>query len=756
MKKRFLTQLAKIAICLLFCLEILSSYSWPVFAINHEISLDGTYFKSLKTDYKFSLSDTKLSCAIPAFCLSSGSFGNGTIDFPETCDSSAPSNGGCLIGETCICVCGGTFCVAAADTDGDGISDPSDNCPTVYNPLQIDSDIDGTGNLCDITPGIPTGTCTDTAFVCCSNITPTAGYNGCNLSLVNETCCCDTCSPVAVCGDGNLDIGEQCDNGIANSNSAACLTTCQNATCGDTFIQTAVEQCEPPNTLTCDANCQNITPPSCGNNIIEAGEQCDDGIANSNSAACLTTCQNATCGDTFIQTAVEQCEPPNTLTCDANCQNITTPSCGNNIIEAGEQCDPPNGIICDASCQNIITLPSCGNGLLEGSEACEVSIPCATPSWTCDLLSCVCLPPLITSVCGNNILEAGEQCDDGNSSNNDGCSNTCTIEILIPAINCSISAITSKPEYANEDFQTCGCAYTNCYIDDDGPDCGGIPVSGPSGEPCCCIGPPNCGNGIVDSGEQCEPPNTATCNLTCQNITPSVCGNNIIEAGEQCDDGNAINTDACLNTCQLATCGDTFIQTTIEQCEPPNTATCSLTCQTITPPVCGNGVINGGEVCDAGVGCPVSTNCAADCKSCCGDGMIQAPNEECDWGTGNIPAQAQQCGAATCHATQCKCVGGLCGNSIVNPGEQCDNGAANSNASACLTSCQNATCGDGFIQTAIEQCDPPDGTTCSATCQNIITCGNGNLDIGEQCEDNNTTDGDGCSSICEIEVCGGI
>jgi cysteine-rich repeat protein len=129
--------------------------------------------------------------------------------------------------------------------------------------------------------------------------------------------CNATCSGLGQrCGDGAVNGPEQCDDMNA-SNTDACLTTCQLATCGDGFIRAGVEQCDDSNTVATDACTATCQVATCGDNIIRAGvEQCDDGNM-ANTDGCVGACQVATCGDTYLQAGVEQCDDGNTLSTDA-------------------------------------------------------------------------------------------------------------------------------------------------------------------------------------------------------------------------------------------------------------------------------------------------------------------------------------------------------------------------------------------------------------------------------------------------------
>lgn len=54
-------------------------------------------------------------------------------------------------------------------------------------------------------------------------------------------------------------------------------------------------------------------------------------------------------------------------------------------------------------------------------------------------------PPPTSAVCGNNTVETGEVCDDGNTSNQDQCSSTCTNQCTSPQIWNGSSCITITP-----------------------------------------------------------------------------------------------------------------------------------------------------------------------------------------------------------------------------------------------------------------------------------------------------------------------
>jgi len=114
-----------------------------------------------------------------------------------------------------------------------------------------------------------------------------------------------------------------------------------------------------------------------------------------------------------------------------------------------------------------------------------------------------------------------------------------------------------------------------------------------------------CGNDICEAGED-----VAACPADCPELT---CGNGICEAGE--------DLAACPADCTIPTCGDTFCDLALGE----NTVTCPADCL-LPEPFCGNALCEDGE--DA-------VNCAGDCgsppASVCGNEIVE-PGELCDDG----------------------------------------------------------------------------------------------------------------------------
>ncbi len=227
------------------------------------------------------------------------------------------------------------------------------------------------------------------------------------------------------------------------------------------------------------------------------------------------------------------------------------------------------------------------------------------------------------SVCGNGVVEYGEQCDGGNATPGDGCSNTCVWEGTAA---CVFDSDPLTPEPTNCCGNSAPEAFEEC---DDGNSVADDGCSATcTNEGSAAVGSV-CGNGSLAydasiGGEECDDGNTASgdgCSFQCiwegsNSNSPAVCGNGVIEIGEACDGGNATPGDGCSAVCRFE-----------------GQSACSLTA-VATGGCCGNGAIESLEECDDGAaisgdGC--SNRCILEGSSIdyavasfCGDGAVGA------------------------------------------------------------------------------------------------------------------------------------
>jgi cysteine-rich repeat protein len=551
------------------------------------------------------------------------------------------------------------------------------------------------------------------------------------------------------CGDGETATSESCDDGNM-ADGDGCDSKCQ--------FETPGWDCSGAPT---------ICVPKCGDGFLVGKEACDDGNATK-SDGCSDTCTvdngwactgapslcTTICGDGLLAPG-EQCDDSNIVALDG-CSDLCKvekgwacvgqpsqclASCGDGVLASTEACDDKNfmpGDGCSDTCQiegfyTCTGEPSacvtpCGDGNVVGTEVCDDQN--TTNADGCNDACkpepgyvCTGMPSACNTVCGDGVQVALEACDDGNLVNNDGCNAVCKVE---PGFVCTGKVPTICAT-------TCGDGY-------------------PAGNETCDVGPPAPGDG-------CDNNCKAEHGYVCSNIPSqcaTVCGDGVIGGSEQCD--NAGGGSGCTATCTIVpgytctgepsvcitTCGD-GLQAGNEQCDDGNLAAgdcCSATC-------------------GAEVGCEIEPN--GEIATANDFGMLSItstikgtikPAGDLDYYLITIPAgQTGVINAATLDGFDSSCVN-LTQNSFVSVFDI--NGVSlgtddNTGPGNCAQlQVAGLAGGDYFVQV---KSGAATQFSYALTVQvQLVICGNGTKEPGEQCDDGNLTGGDGCNSTCFIEV----
>ncbi len=372
----------------------------------------------------------------------------------------------------------------------------------------------------------------------------------------------------------------------------------------------------------------------------------------------------------------------------------------------------------------------------------------------------------VVSACGNKKLDKGEECDDGNRADGDGCSSSCKRESAGPNDVCDGAPVALTQVGTSTRFAARITGTTKGLFDHYGASCGG----GSAPDAVYAIDPPKTGRAtvrisagfpaLVSARTGCEDAKTE---LACVDasglllpdggappptevgfpvfagkktflfvdgyggtsgefaldidVQTAICGNGAAESPEACDDGNTTSGDGCSATCALE--------------------------DTATPSACpGMGYRLG-----AG-----KASFAADTATLANGG----PNATgCD-STGSGPNAIYAITPTVSGSLALRLVADYEG-ALLRVQREC----ADATSSA---DCRGATAARtplaAEIPVTAEQTVYVYVDSSGASNKGLYVldatltaaaCGNGKLDSGEECDDGNKADGDGCSATCAVE-----
>lgn len=330
-----------------------------------------------------------------------------------------------------------------------------------------------------------------------------------------------------------------------------------------------------------------------------------------------------------------------------------------------------------------------------------------------------CVGALCTT-CGNGVLDPGETCDPSAGSD-------CPKREW-----CESSDACYSAEYRGSE-ETCDAECTTVTIVECASDDGCCPAGCNPGNDADCA-PDHCGNGVLDIGESCDPPDFP-CETSC-------------EPTHACEKAEFWGFEvACSLECKRApivSCSLTADGCCPDGCSSANDADCA-------PAVCGDGQVTDNERCDTQIPWPQPGSCSPDCddnRACTTDLMSGSPamcDVVCTHAYSTACIDGDGCCPHTCLGQDSDCDNVVCGDGIVDGTEQCDSAIPAGEPGACPTDV--AQCDDGDPCTMDELVGEPGD--CSARCVNRERdCADGDSCCSSTCTPSNDSD---CAdlSLCD-------